>query len=310
MREDQDLSAGLSRVVTSAEEFDHLTAQALPHLLDRTTAQTRRFLRETGQWADDIAHEKLALRRGYELLERFLVCGRAEVPCRPLFILDSLVAKHFSQPEPLWYEHGLLSPLGRFIEGLTSRAVVSRDALMTLFYHLYGLGQGQVVRVLGIGSAEGQRVYKNFERWRRGGWRRAVEEIGITDAELLQIEHEKTHYPNRVNAEADRVNRLVQAHYRKSEPEHYPCLTRRQWQELYEQDYGFDYRVWYLSLCHDCLMEVFNLRQHCLNGTVAPQVDLRVRPLVNGRIIPFGLSPRGGNDGTGRSAQRISTTPA
>lgn len=310
MKEEQGLSVDLSRVVTSAEEFDWVTARALPQLLDRTTAQTKRFLRETGQWADDIAHEKLALRWGYELLERFLMCGRIEVPCRPLFILDSLVAKQFSRPEPLWYERELLSPIGRFIEGLTSRAVVSRDALMALFYHLYGFGQGQVVRVLGIGPTESQRVYKNFERWRRGGWRRAVEEIGMTDAELLQIEHEKACYPTRINAEADRVNRLVQAHYRKSEPEHYPCLTLQQWQELYEQDYGFDYRVWHLSLCHDCLTAVCELRQHCLNGALAPQIDLRVRPLANGKILPFGLPPRGGNNGTGQPVQCISTTPA
>src|SRR5207249_10035292 len=87
---------------------------------------------------------------------------------------SSIIAKYFSQPEPLCYHKDLLSPLGRFLEGMTSRAVVSRDALMALFYHLYGFGQGQVVRILGLGIVESQRVYKNFERWRQTGWQRAV----------------------------------------------------------------------------------------------------------------------------------------
>src|SRR5436853_235480 len=178
-------------VVTTVEEFDRMAAQTQPDLLERATSHTRRFLRETGQWSDDISHEKLALRWGYEFLERFLVCGRAEVPCRPFLLLDSLVAKYFSQAEPLCYHEGLLSPLGRFLDGLTSRAVVSRDALMALFYHLYGFGQGQVVKVLGLGAAESQRVYKNFERWRRTGWQRAMTEIGMTDEDLREIEDQK-----------------------------------------------------------------------------------------------------------------------
>ena len=186
--ESREASETAGTVVTTVEDFDRLTADALPNLLDRATTHTRRFLRETGQWADDISHEKLALRWGYEFMERFLVCGRAEVPCRPFLLLDSLIAKYFSQAEPLCYHQGLLSPLGRFLDGLTSRAVVSRDALMALFYHLYGFGQGQVVKVLGLGAAESQRVYKNFERWRRTGWERAMTEIGITDEDLQEIE--------------------------------------------------------------------------------------------------------------------------
>jgi hypothetical protein len=79
------MASRLSVLVATAEEFERFTNDALPELLDRAAAHTRKFLKETGQWADDVGHEKLALRWGHELLERFLVCGRLEVPCRPFF---------------------------------------------------------------------------------------------------------------------------------------------------------------------------------------------------------------------------------
>ena len=127
MRDGQTFSARLNNVVTTEREFDELVTKSLPELLDRATGQTKRFLRETNQWGDDITHEKLALRWGYELVERFVVFGRTEVPCRPFFLLDSLIAKSFSQPDPLCYHKELLTPVGRFLDGLASRAVVSGD---------------------------------------------------------------------------------------------------------------------------------------------------------------------------------------
>ena len=111
----RDVTVRLSQLVMTVEEYERLMTEALPHLLNHATTQTRRFLRETGQWADDVCHEKLALRWGYELVERFLMYGRTEIPCRPLFFLDSLIAKYFSQPEPFCYDKELLSPLGRFL---------------------------------------------------------------------------------------------------------------------------------------------------------------------------------------------------
>ena len=141
VRERQVSSIKPSTVVTTGEEFDRVMARALPELLDCATAHIRRFLRETGRWADDISHEKLAIRWGYEQVERFLVCGRAEIPCRPFFLLESFIAKFLSQPEPLCYQKDLLTPLGRFLDGLTARAVLSRDALVALFYHLYGVAE-------------------------------------------------------------------------------------------------------------------------------------------------------------------------
>jgi len=310
--ERQLLSTRLSTLVSTVEEFDRLVAEALPELLDRATGHSRRFLRETGQWADDISHEKLALRWGYELLERFLVGGRTEVPCRPFFLLDSIVAKYFSQPEPLCYHKDLLSPLGRFLEAITARAVVSRDALMTLFYHLYGLSQSQVVRILGLGAVESQRVYKNFERWRQTGWQRAVTESGVGETELRQIEEENRRQPERLKAEADRLIRLVQTHYRRSEPEHFPCLTHQKWADLFEQDYDYDYRMWHLALCWDCLIDVYDLRQGDLAGIRSPQIDLRLRPLQKGGIVTlFWAKPGGGNGHSGgQSTQHLSRTSA
>lgn len=307
MSEQRPVCDGVSTVVETVGDFDRFAAEALPDFLERATNQTRRFLRETGQWADDITHEKLAVRWGYELVERFLATAPAEVPCRPFLLLDSLVAKYFSQAEPLRYHQGcIVTPLGRFLDGLTSRAVVSRDAMMALFYHLYGLGQGQVVRLLGLGPAESQRVYKNFERWRRTGWQRAMTEIGMTEKELKQLEDEKSRKGKKFNDEAAVLLREVQAHYRKSEPEHFRCLESAQWAALFEQGYGYDYRVWHLALCRDCMLEVYRLRQEELAGIPPPEIELQVHPLQKGRVVSFVWRHRGDANGAARPVPRVS----
>jgi hypothetical protein len=306
MSETQAPSARTSSVVTTATEFDRFVAECLPDLLDRATAQARRFLRETGQWTDDISHEKLALRWGYELVERFLVFGRSEVPCRPFFLLDSHIAKFYSQPDPLCYHKDLLSPLGRWLSGLVSRSVISRDALMTLFYHLYGFSQAQVVKVLGFGLAESQRVYKNFERWRQGGWQRALDEMGMVEDDLREIELQRSLHPERVNAEADRLIGLLQTHYRKSEPAHYACSSRRQWDDLFREDFGHDYRVWHLALCRDCLLAVCELRREVLNGASKLCLDLHLYPPQKGKATTFFVSKEGAlRNGTARSTRPI-----
>jgi hypothetical protein len=289
MSEERDALARFHSLVTSPAEFDQFVADAMPELVQQASAQTKRFLRGTGQWVNDVSHEKLALRWGYELVERFLVLGRMELPCRPFLALDSMLAKHYSQLEPLWYHIDLLSPLGRFLDGLTSRAVISRDALMALFYHFYGFSQVQVAWMLGLSHAETQRVYKNFERWRQTGWQRTMDEIGLTGAELAEIEEQKRLYPERINEETDRLIRLLQPHYRKSEPDHYPCLARQQWSELCEHNSGYDYRVWHLAFCRDCFCEMCDLRNLHADGiseVVKPRIDIQVRPLPkNGTLV-------------------------
>lgn len=268
----------LEAVVSTAEEFDRAVSQALPILLDRAANYTKRFLRETGQWSDDIAHEKFVLRWGAEYLERFLVCGRSEVPCRPLFLLDSLVARQHSQPEPFYYHRDLLTPLGRFLDALVARAVVSRDALVALYHHCYGLGPGGVIAVTGLNGSESQRIYKNFRRWRESGWQRTMDETGMTEAELKELSGQQQRHRQRLNGEAERLIRFVQAHYRKSEPDHYPCLSRRQWEEMFAQGYGCDYRIWHLALCLNCVQTAWGLGAN--GGAMAdkPRVELQVHP--------------------------------
>jgi hypothetical protein len=268
----------LDEVVSTPEEFDRAVSQALPALLDRATSYTKRFLRETGQWSDDIAHEKFVLRWGAEYLERFLMCGRNEVPCRPLFLLDSLVAKQHSQPEPFCYHPDLLTPLGRFLDGLMARAAISRDALIALHHHCYGFGPGDVIAVTGLNGSGSQRIYKNLRRWRDSGWQRAMDEVGMTEAELTELSSQQERHPQRFNSEAERLIRFAQAHYRKSEPDHYPCLSRHQWEEMFAQGYGCDYRTWHLALCLDCMQTAWSLDSNRIPGVDKPRVEMRVRP--------------------------------
>ena len=67
MAERRSASTGkLNALVKTVEEFDQLTAEYLSVLLEHAVGHTRRFLRETGQWMDDVGHEKLAVRVAYE----------------------------------------------------------------------------------------------------------------------------------------------------------------------------------------------------------------------------------------------------
>lgn len=266
----------LEEVVSTAEEFDRVVSQSLPLLLDRAAGYTKRFLRETGQWSDDVAHEKFVLRWGAEYLEQFLLSGRSEVPCRPLFLLDSMVARQHSRPEPFCYHKDLLTPLGRFLDGLVGRAAISRDALIALYHHCYGLGPGQVISALRLQGSESSRIYKNFQRWRDAGWKRTLEDIGLTEADLKSLTEQQQGH--RFNGEAERLLRFAQAHYRKSEPDHYPCLPRRQWEDMFLQGYGVDYRVWHLALCLDCLQLAWDLGLDGASASEKPRVALQLLP--------------------------------
>lgn len=267
----------LEDVVSTADEFDRVVSQALPLLLDRAVGYTKRFLRETGQWSDDVAHEKFVLRWGAEYLEQFLVTGRSEVPCRPLFLLDSMVARQHSRPEPFCYHPDLLTPLGRFLDGLVGRAAVSRDALIALYHHCYGLGPGQVIAALRLNGSESPRIYKNFQRWRDSGWKRAIDDMGITEAELKGL-NEQQHQQHRFNSDAERMLRMVQTHYRKSEPDHYPCLSRHQWEDLFMQGHGVEYRIWHLALCVDCLQAAWDLGFDGASIIEKPRIVLQLQP--------------------------------
>lgn len=276
-----DHSAGpvrLEEVVSTVEEFDRVVAQSLPALLERAALYTKRFLRETGQWSEDVAHEKFVLRWGAEYLEQFLVVGRTEVPCRPLFLLDSLVARQHSRPEPFCYHPDLMTPLGRMLDGLIGRASISRDALIALYYHCYGLGPGQVIALVGLNGSESQRIYKNCRRWRESGWQRTMDDTGLTARDVQELCDQQLRHRQRFNGDAERLIRFAQAHYRKSEPEHYPCLARHQWAEMYGEGYGVEYRLWHLAQCLDCLVTVWDLGHGAAGGVEKPRVTLQLKP--------------------------------
>jgi hypothetical protein len=302
--QDHTRSSQLPALVHSPAELELFLVEMLPTLLDRTTAQTRRFLRETNQWSDDIEHEKLALRWGYELVERFLANQPAEFPYRPTLLLDSFIAGFLSQSDPFCYHRDLCTSLGRFIDGLFSRAVISRDALTALFHHLYGFGPTQVIQLLGVGAEDNQRIYKNFERWRRTGWQRSMAEIGIGDEDLFDLEERLRRAPISINKEADHLVGLLEAHYRKSEPDHSHCRSRQEWEELFLEDYGHDYRLWHLALCRGCLGVVYSFRHRPAVQTEPLQIALRLRPWQRRSLVET-VAARGHN-GTPQRARRLS----
>lgn len=293
----------LTCLVTTVSQFDRLMTDSLSELMTRASGHVRRFLKDTGQWSDDVVHEKLATRWGFEMLERFLVCGRSEVPCRPLLLLDSFIMKSLSQPEPFCYHEDLCSPLGRFLEGLAARAVVSRDALVALFHHQYGLGQSDIVRLLRLDITESQRVYKNFERWRRSGWQRAIQEIGLTDEEVAELEDAQRRDRRRFHAQAAYLLGLVQDHYRKSDPEHFRCRSVEQWADLYAQNYGQEYRIWHLAMCSSCARLVDGMHQ-AQQDDGGLEVRVNIRPLTKHTLLAISYSR--GHNGTSRRADRLS----
>ena len=72
--------------------------------------------------------------------------------------------------------------------------------------------------------------------------------------------------------------RLTQAHYRKSEPDHYPCLPRHEWEEMFLEGYGIDYRIWHLAFCLDCLQSAWDLGLNGASAIEPPRVTLHLQP--------------------------------
>jgi hypothetical protein len=170
-----------------------------------------------------------------------------------------------------------MTPLGQLIDGLLGHASVSRDTLVALYHHCYGFGPGQVIGILGLNASDGQRIYKNFRRWRESGWQRAMEDMGINEVAIQRLSDQEEHHPEQFNAEADRILRVAQAHYRRSEPEHYRCLSAGEWEAMYRDGYGFEYRIWHLAQCPDCLCRVWEFGASD-ESVDKPTVTFHVRP--------------------------------
>ncbi|MCB0379578.1 MAG: hypothetical protein KDD33_13895, partial [Bdellovibrionales bacterium] len=266
-------------IVQTTEEYEQFLKSAMPLLLNRASEYAKKILRETDQWKDNVSHEKLALRLGYELVERFLEYARHEIPCRPFLLLDSFVAKYFSQPNSFLYNDQAHTPLGIFIEGLTSRAVISRDALIAQFTHFYGLTSSQVIRLLGLSAEQSQRIYKNVTRWRQSGWLRTMKEIGLALPSITNLERQLQTEPDAINQKARDLLLQFQSHYRKSEPDHYPCHDAEKWEEMFVEGHGQDYRTWHLAMCLPCLKMVYGLKIEERAHSEPFDLKLQIQPM-------------------------------
>ncbi|GJL49013.1 MAG: hypothetical protein NPIRA01_02400 [Nitrospirales bacterium] len=243
-------------MIHTSEEFTQCVPANFPHFLERSSKLIRRILQDMGQWSDNMAHEKLLLRLSFNLVEKFIEYCPSQLPCRPLLLLDGYISKYFGRPQ----EHKAPSTsnqlMYRFLDGLLNRAVISRDALIGLFYHLYGLRPREVRILLGIEEEQMQRIYKNFRRWKQKGWYLAMEEADLTENEIKHLHNSQIKHPEIFNTQARENLEILLPFYRKSDPPHYPCLTKTKWREVFTEGYGYDYKMWHLPLCLTCLHEV------------------------------------------------------
>jgi hypothetical protein len=102
--------------------------------------------------------------------------------------------------------------------------------------------------------------------------------MGITEAELEGLNEQQQHQRHRFNRDAERMLSFAQAHYRKSEPDHYPCLSWHQWEDMFRQGYGIEYRIWHLALCRDCLQTAWDLGLDGASAIDVPRVVLQLQP--------------------------------
>ena len=80
--------------------------------------------------------------------------------------------------------------MGRFLDRLASRAVVSRDALIALFTTSMDFSQGPRGEAPGIWTGRKPAGLQNFERWRQSGWQRTMNETGLSGSEIDVLEEE------------------------------------------------------------------------------------------------------------------------
>jgi hypothetical protein len=102
--------------------------------------------------------------------------------------------------------------------------------------------------------------------------------MDITETELQVLNEQQYHQRHQFNRDAKRMLGLAQAHYRKSEPDHYPCLSRHQWNDMFQQGYGIEYRIWHLALCRNCLQTAGGLGLDGASGSDVHRVALQLQP--------------------------------
>ena len=247
------VSPSTNCVINSPEEFKQFIPENFPYFLERSSGLIRRILQDMGQWADNSAHEKLLLRLSFDLVERFIEYCPSQLPCRPSLLLDGFISDFFGRPQASKASSASNPVLYRFLDGLLNRAVLSRDALICLFYHFYGMKPVEVGFLLGLEEGQTQRIYKNFARWRQKGWFQAAEEVGLTTQEVQTLGENQVVNPESFNQQVRENLETLLPFYRKSDPPYYPCLDDTKWQEMFREGYGFDYRMWHLPLCLSCM---------------------------------------------------------
>jgi hypothetical protein len=271
------LTSPANCVISNTEEFKACLPGNFSYFLERSSSLIRRILQDIRQWADNTAHEKLLLRLSFDLVERFIEYCPSQLPGRPSLLLDSFISGFFGRFEEskVWAVSNPI--LYRFIDGLLKRAVLSRDALIGLFYHLYGMNPVKVGILLGLEEGERQRIYKNFARWRQKGWCQAIEEAELTDEELHELTETQFSQPALFDEDLRNILDALLPFYRKSDPPYYPCLEERQWHEMFSEGYGFDYRMWHLPFCHSCMNTMSQFGEGFLPGTLLP-LHLHISP--------------------------------
>ncbi|HSF10105.1 MAG TPA: hypothetical protein VLA60_11870 [Nitrospirales bacterium] len=247
------LSPSTNCVINNPEEFKQFIPANFSYFLERSSGLIRRILQDMGQWADNSAHEKLLLRLSFDLVERFIEYCPSQLPCRPSLLLDGFISDFFGRPQEPQASSTSNPVLYRFLDGLLNRAVLSRDALICLFYHFYGMKPVEVAFLLGLEEGQTQRIYKNFARWRQKGWFQAAEEVGLTTQEVQSLIENQASNPDLFHLQVRENLETLLPFYRKSDPPYYPCLEGTKWQEMFREGYGFDYRMWHLPLCLSCM---------------------------------------------------------
>lgn len=267
-------------VIQSSEEFHQYVPANLSYFRERSSGLIRRILQDTGEWTDNAAHEKLLLRLSFDLVERFIKYCPSQVPCRPSLLLDGFISNFFGRSRESQMAVVSNPILYRLLDGLLNRAVVSRDALICLFYHFYGMKPVEVGFLLGLEDGQMQRIYKNFTRWRQKGWCQAVESVGVTSQDLQGLLDNQAGNPEGFNDQVREYGETLLPFYRKSDPLYYPCLEPKKWRKIFIEGSGFDYRTWHLPLCLSCMNTIAGFGDSIL---LNPELTL------NFNIAPYSL---------------------
>ncbi|HSF10820.1 MAG TPA: hypothetical protein VLA60_15520 [Nitrospirales bacterium] len=275
------LTSSVNGMVTTQEEFQECISADFPFFLERASGIIKRNLQDMGQWANDTSHEKSLRRLSFDLVVWFIEYCPSQLPGHPTLLLDGFISEFLERFQESNVSLTSNSILYRFIEGLLRRAVVSRDALICLFYHFYGMKPAEVGCILGLDQGETLGIYKVFERWRQKGWHQAVKDIGLTDRELYALTETQLSQPKVFQEDVGKILKTLTPFCRKSEPPNNSCLDEEKWYEMFREGYGCEFRMWHLPLCQSCMNTIAKFRNaFWLNATIPSQLHLHISPHV------------------------------